>query len=240
MGGGASKSAQLYYADTLASSNAEIAKITAKLRYADTLASSNAEIAKIVQESASQTDRIPFYGTEPEDFREGEQVIVSFREYMAMGGKNWLRFRLQNTHLSPAVAFSSQMKRRRATDTMTSNAESTVVATFFITGRGWSGAAIGSASGRNRLSEHMAGGANSWLSPKRMAVLGGRKQEKCSSWRPKRFLTSQLPLSSLPEEFLIEETWGGGGAGSFGVTDSFGVTRKTSWIASSVVQYIWR
>ena len=87
MGGGASKSAQLYYADTLASSNAEIAKITAKLRYADTLASSNAEIAKIVQESASQTDRIPFYGTEPEDFREGEQVIVSFPGVHGYGWK---------------------------------------------------------------------------------------------------------------------------------------------------------
>ena len=87
MGGGASKSAQLYYADTLASSNAEIAKITAKLRYADTLASSNAEIAKIVQESASQTDRIPLYGTEPEDFREGEQVIVSFPGVHGYGWK---------------------------------------------------------------------------------------------------------------------------------------------------------
>ena len=87
MGGGASKSAQLYYADTLASSNAEIAKITAKLRYADTLASSNAEIAKIVQESASQTDRIPFYGTEPENFREGEQVIVSFPGVHGYGWK---------------------------------------------------------------------------------------------------------------------------------------------------------
>ena len=81
----------------------------------------------------------------------------------------------------------------------------------------------------------MAGGANSWLSPKRMAVLGGRKQEKCSSWRPKRFLTSQLPLSSLPEEFLTEETWGGGGAGSFGVTaNSFGVTGGTSRSSISI------
>ena len=137
MGGGASKSAQLYYADTLASSNAEIAKITAKLRYADTLASSNAEIAKIVQESASQTDRIPFYGTEPEDFREGEQVIVSFPGVHGYGWKKTDSGFVFKTHtLSPAVAFSSQMKRRRATDTMTSNAESTVVATFFITGRG--------------------------------------------------------------------------------------------------------
>ena len=67
MGSGASKSAQLYYADTLASSNAEI--------------------AKIVQESASQTDRIPFYGTEPEDFREGEQVIVSFPGVHGYGWK---------------------------------------------------------------------------------------------------------------------------------------------------------
>ena len=89
MGGGASKStAQLYYADTLASSNAEI---TAKLHYADTLASSNAEFAKIVQESASQTDRIPFYGTEPEDFREGEQVIVSFPGVHGYGWKKLIQ-----------------------------------------------------------------------------------------------------------------------------------------------------
>ena len=65
----------------------EASKSTAQLYYADTLASSNAEIAKIVQESASQTDRIPFYGTEPEDFREGEQVIVSFPGVHGYGWK---------------------------------------------------------------------------------------------------------------------------------------------------------
>ena len=56
------------------------------------------------------------------------------REYMAMGGKNWLRFRLQNTHLSPAVAFSSQMKRRRAMDFMTSNAEKRCSCHFLYNG----------------------------------------------------------------------------------------------------------
>ena len=84
MGGGASTRTASLYADTLASSNAET---TAKLYYADSLASSNAEMAKIVQESASQTDRIPFYGTEPEDFREGEQVIVSFPGVHGYGWK---------------------------------------------------------------------------------------------------------------------------------------------------------
>ena len=83
MGGGASTRTASLYADTLASSNAET---TAKLYYADSLASSNAEMAKIVQESASQTDRIPFYGTEPEDFREGEQAIVSF---LGVHGYGW-------------------------------------------------------------------------------------------------------------------------------------------------------
>eukprot|EP00435_Cladocopium_sp_Y103_P069819 s196_g34.t1 len=44
----------------------------------ETQAKLNAEIAKIVKESVGQADRIPFYGTKPEDFRAGEQTIVSF------------------------------------------------------------------------------------------------------------------------------------------------------------------
>mmetsp|Transcript_28511 Transcript_28511/g.46041 ORF Transcript_28511/g.46041 Transcript_28511/m.46041 type:complete len:220 (-) Transcript_28511:34-693(-) len=48
---------------------------------------SNAEIAKIVEESADQSDRIPFYGTEPEDFCEGETAIVSFPGVHGYGWK---------------------------------------------------------------------------------------------------------------------------------------------------------
>lgn len=55
--------------------------------YTNASASFNAEIALIVQESAGQTDRIPFYGSEPENFREGEQAIVSFPGVHGYGWK---------------------------------------------------------------------------------------------------------------------------------------------------------
>ena len=106
-------------------------------------------------------------------------------EYMAMGGKNWLRFRLQNTHPSPAVAFSSQMKRRRAMEFMTSKAETAVVATFFITGRGEVGLPLvqpveGTDSQSTWQGVRTRGchqkGWQSWeVASRRSAVLGGRK-----------------------------------------------------------------
>ena len=266
MGGGASKSAQLYYADTLASSNAEIAKITAKLRYADTLASSNAEIAKIVQESASQTDRIPFYGTEPENFREGEQVIVSFPGVHGYGWKKLTQVSSSKhtpfassciflpDEKTPGYGLHDIQRGKHCSCHFLYNGEIAKWGCHWFSQ--WKEQTLRAHGRRCKLV----------VVTKKDGSLGRCKQEKCSSWRPKRFLTSQLPLSSLPEEFLIEETGGGGGAGSFGVaaesfgvtrkktgwiwsgsltvypvTDSFGVTRKkTGWISSSIAQYTRR